>query len=333
MYRISSEQRKQLKIDVKDKKILVELSENSRIPISELAKRVGLGRDTVNYKLNRMKKLGVIVRCYPEVRFRFLGYNFFHVFLLIEETNKEKQKQLINTIEKHPNVMGVLEYSDQWDIEFMLIARSFEEFDEAVSDICAPFTDIIIEKDKLAVIKTYYSILLPYKLYGPPTIPKKKCLEKYIVDKKDLQILSVLAHDCRQSTYEIAKHVNLSADAIGLRIKRLLNTGIINKFTILPNLSLLNCSWYTFVMRMKVFTKQYEAKFKTYVQDHPYIIRAEKTLGDWDVLVYIIVQHPKEFHRTVKEIKNKFSDTIKSYATFVAYKEHMFNPMPEIIGI
>lgn len=336
MYRISQEiVGKKVKLDVKDKKILVLLSENSRMAVSKIAKKIRLSKDTVNYRIKRMKKLGVILRFIPEIRFRKLGYSLYHVLLLIDEKDKEKQQELIGRLKNHENTFNVMEYSDRWDLEWSLVARDVVEFEERVTEILAEFSDIIIERSKLVVLQSYYSILLPYHFYketGKLKIPIKEKKIEYEPDKKDLSILRVLGNNCRASTYEIAKEVKLSADAIGLRIKKLVKSDIIKKFTILVNLSLLGYSWYTFAMEMNIFDRNSESKFRAFIEDHPYIIRAVKTLGTVDLLVYIIADNPKEFHRTIKQIKNEFSTTLKHYATFVAYKEHTYCAMPKVIN-
>jgi DNA-binding Lrp family transcriptional regulator len=335
MFRISDEiTRKRIKIDTKDKKILVLLSENSRTSLKEIAKKTQLARDTVGYRIKRMSGIGIIQGFYPELDFKRLGYNLYHVFLLVDETDKKKQQELIEELNNHPNTRSVIQYSDRWDIELIMLAKDVEEFDGLVTDILGKFSSIIIEKGKLAQITTYYSILFPYQFHKPMSeikIPIKEEID-YKPDKKDLAILNVLGKDCRLSTYEIAKHVDLSPDAIGLRIKRLFKTGIIKKFTILPNLSLLNYSWHTFALQMKVFNKNNEVKFRTFIEDHPYIIKAVKTLGVWDLLLYIISDNSADYHRTIKQIKNEFADIVKNYETWVASKESVFNPMPKIIS-
>ncbi|MDP1694117.1 MAG: Lrp/AsnC family transcriptional regulator, partial [Candidatus Woesearchaeota archaeon] len=115
------------------------------------------------------------------------------------------------------------------------------------------------------------------------------------------------------------------------RIKRLVKEDIIKKFTILPNFSLLGCSWYTLVIEMKTFEKKEEMKFKEFVRNHLYITSAEKTLGPWDVIVYIIADNPKNFHKTIKQIKTEFPTMVRSYDTFIAYREHAFYPFPKIL--
>jgi Lrp/AsnC family transcriptional regulator for asnA, asnC and gidA len=329
MFRLSETAPKKIKVDVKDKKILVLLADNSRMPITELSRKVQLSRDTATYRINRLEKLGIIQGFYPEIDFKKLGYNVYRVLFLISESNKQKQKDFIEALINHPNTLNVIEYSDRWDVELILIAKNIEMFDSIVTDITAKFSSIIMEKTKLAIISTYYSILFPFTEHGRST---PMIESQYTPDKKDLQILKMLAKDSRQSTYEIAKHVDLSADAIGLRIKRLVREGIITKFTILPNLSLLGYSWYTFAVRMKIFDKYAESKFKTFVKDHPNIIKAVKTLGVWDLLLFIIADSPKDYHNTIKQIKNEFAAILNDYDAWVAYRECCFNPMPKILN-
>jgi DNA-binding Lrp family transcriptional regulator len=336
MHRISSESTgKRLKIGVKDQKILVLLSENSRMPISEIAKKTRVSRETVNYRIKRMQNRGAILKFIAEIDFKRLGFNLYSVFILVDEKDKEKQKALITALKEHSHTINVIEYSDRWDLEWRLIAKSIEEFDEVVSDLAAKFSDIIIEKNKLGVINTYYSILLPYvfhKEHRKKQRFEKKKKKEHKIDKQDLKILQILANNSRASTYEISKKVKLSADTIGLRIKKLVNSGIIKKFTLLINLSLLGYSWYTFTMQMRFFSKKEDSKFVELVRDHPYIIKAVKTLGTSDLLLYIIADNPRNFHTTIKQLKNEFADTIMSYDTFVAYEEHAYHPFPRIIG-
>lgn len=49
--------------------------------------------------------------------------------------------------------------------------------------------------------------------------------------------------------------------------------------------------------------------------------------------MYTISEKPKVFHSLIKEIKMTFPEIIKTYATFVAYKEHCFIPLPKIVRI
>ena len=59
---------KMIKLDVFDRKILEELIENSREQVTTIAKKVRLRRENVNYRINRLVKLGLI----KEFRFNYM---------------------------------------------------------------------------------------------------------------------------------------------------------------------------------------------------------------------------------------------------------------------
>ena len=49
-----------IKIDAKDRRILYELDKNCRQSNSQIGKKVGLGRDVVSYRIDKLMKQGVI---------------------------------------------------------------------------------------------------------------------------------------------------------------------------------------------------------------------------------------------------------------------------------
>jgi|TARA_Y100000310_G_C20595264_1_gene770179 DNA-binding Lrp family transcriptional regulator len=325
---------KPAKIDVKDKKILSLLSEDARMPFTQLAKAINLSRDATAHRVERMVKEGIILRFFPNINYDKLGHYTFHVFLLIDEMDKQEQDNLIADLKKHPNIISVIEYSDRWDLELVLLAKDLLEFDHVILEIAAKYPHIILEKDKLEIIRRYNSSFVPPLIREKGHEMDAKVVRRAPpakVDSVDLHILRLLAKDCRTSTYEIATELGVSADAVGYRIKNLLREEIIRNFTILVNLSKMKYHWYTFSVEMKMFDTRNEKKFESFLQKHKNIIRSVKTLGGWDLLLYVIVQNPREFHHIVKDLKSTFANVVRNYQTWVAFKEHTYNPMPKAL--
>jgi len=325
----------QVKLDTKDKKILTLLAENSRIPLTRIAKKVQLSRDSVDYRIKRLEKAGIILKFFANVRYDKLGYYLFHVFFLLDEMNKGEQIKLLSHLKNHQNIYSIIEYSDRWDIEIVIAAKDLLEFDIIIMDISAKFPHVIMEKDKVEIIKRYTHKFLPSLLKDKDLYNDKIVYDRahpVKLNQIDFRILRLLSEDCRMSTYKIGEKLNVSADTVSYRINNLLKEEVIKNFTILVNLSKLNYFWYTFSVEMKMFDKTYERKLGEYLKHNSEILRAAKTLGGWDLLLYIVVEHPRDFHKIVKGLKNVFAPVIKNYQTWVAYKEHIFKTMPEIIG-
>src|SRR3989338_6128160 len=154
-----------IKLDIKDKKIIALLAEDARMPLALIAKQVALSRDAVDYRIKRLVDVGLIIGFVPVLMLKKFGYYWFHVYLLLDETQKEKQHELIEALKNHPNIRSVMEYSERWVIEFILIAENAVEFDNIITEIISDKAGIILEKSKLEVIKYYKSIHIPDIFY------------------------------------------------------------------------------------------------------------------------------------------------------------------------
>ena len=324
------------KLDLKDKKILSMLSENSRIPLNSIAKKARLSRDAVDYRIKRLVREGIIILFFPIINLEKFGYETFHIFFLVDEMDRKQQQDFLVFLQNNPNVKNIIEYSDRWDYEVVLVARSLREFDGIANQITSRFPQLIFEKEKMQVIKGYNSIHLPLKFYeqsGHSIEEEREDSREVKIDGIDLSILKMLSENCRMPSVKIAQKVDLTADAVNYRIKKMLDGNVIRKFTVLVNLSALNYSWYTFSLAMKTFNNAYDAKFRQFIVTHPYILRAVKTLGVWDFLLYVVADSPKHFHSTVKEIKMHFADIIRNHQTLLAYKEHLYVPLPAAVNL
>lgn len=326
---------KRVKLDGKDKKILSILSEDGRIPLSVIAKRIRASRDTVDYRIKRLVKNGIILGFIPQINAKYFGYDTYHVFMVINTLNEERKNKLIDALVNHPNTRNLMEYHGTWDLEWVLIAKSLKEFDSTLIDLTNDFKDVIVRKDKLTIIKGFKSIQLPGIIYKESSYYLKRIAKKskkrIKVDEIDIKILNALSRNARASTYGIAETLNLSSDAISYRIKKMVSGGVIYGFTILTNLSAIDYHWYTFCINVKTFDINNDMKFREFISSNPYVLRAVKVLGDWDLLVYIAADTTEAFHTTFKQIQEKFVDIISDYQIWVAYKEHVYNSLPEAI--
>lgn len=320
-----------VKLDVKDQKILKFLCEDSRAPLSKVSKKVALSRDAVDYRIKRLQEKNIILKFVPRINYRKLGYYSFHAFFLLSEASQKEQNKFIEFLKQHNAVHSIVEYSDKWDLEVVFIAKELEMFDKIIMDVVNKFPDLIVEKDRIATTHVYFSHYIPHMEKMDVKPIKRKHEETVKLDKKDIAIIKILGENCRQSTYEIGKKIGLSADAIGYRMKRLKETGVIERFSILVNLSALNYNLYTFPLQVRKFDDASESKFKAFASKHESILKAVKTLGSWSVITYIVSNSPQNFHKTVKEIKSAFSDIITNYETWVAYKEHQYTAFPPIL--
>ncbi|MDD9953922.1 MAG: Lrp/AsnC family transcriptional regulator [Candidatus Woesearchaeota archaeon] len=323
------------KVDARDKKILELLSKDGRMPFSAIAKQVRLARDTVDYRVKRLQKHNILNGFIPHVNLHSFGYMTYHVFMIINTLNEERKQALLDALIQHPNTRSVMEYHDTWDLEWAVIAKDIREFDIIVSELTKDFSDIVRRKDELTIIKGYKSVQLPgtpYEHYARDDQPQVKNPEKTKIDTTDMDLLNILTRNARLSTYEIGQELQVSADKVAYRMKRLKEHGVIYGFTSAVNLSALGYHWYTFSINLRTMDTKKERLFTAFIRDNEHVLRAVKIMGHWDILIYILADSSGSFHTTFKQIQEKLSAETNEYHIWMAYKEHIFNPLPPVIA-
>jgi DNA-binding Lrp family transcriptional regulator len=334
LVRLSGLETNPIKLDLKDKKIMSILVEDARISLVQLAKKVGLKRDTVRYRMERLIKSKLITGFAPLINFQLLGLTSYELFLLTNNKTEDQQKKFIDSLKKFPYIKGILEYTDHWDLKLTIIAKDLQDFDKLTDEIQNKFSSKIVEKNSIISIKTYSSSSISDLFYKNPkkTLQQTTQPKKIKIDEKDIRILEELSENCRQSTYEIAEKLNIGPDTVGLRIKKLTQNKIIRNFATIFDYSKISLSWYTLETKLKKFDEQTEEKIKALVKKNPKITSARKTLGNWDLLFSIVTENQKEFHQTVKEIKSLLLNEITSHQILSAYNEPYFTAFPKILS-
>ena len=109
-------------LDLKDKKILYGLELNGRIPESELARKVGLSREVVLYRLNKLQKMGIIRSFNTIVNTMKLGFLMYRTYFKFINLTREKEKEIIQYLEKRVNWMTKVEGT--WNLSTMVFTKS-----------------------------------------------------------------------------------------------------------------------------------------------------------------------------------------------------------------
>ncbi|PIN75078.1 hypothetical protein COV18_04955 [Candidatus Woesearchaeota archaeon CG10_big_fil_rev_8_21_14_0_10_37_12] len=309
-----------------ERKFIYELVDDARAPLTKFAKKLRVSKDTAHYTLTKLQKSHVVVHISPIVDLTRFGFRTYHAFFVTNDDNKQKRTEFLEYLKKHAHTKSLMEYTDRWEIEWILIAKNVQEFDSIIMKTVTKFSDVIIEKMKLLVIKGYKSTTVAAR-----HIPELKNPKSYEYDNADLKLLNFLHEDGRMSSHAIAEQLKISPNAVRYRIKKLIETNIIRSFSATINMSALGYHVYTVGLILKSLSEEQEAKMREFFRNKRFIIRAVKVLGHWDVLLTIVSDSIKHFHTTVKEIEDAFSDVIINYESLIAYEEHVFKYIPDVV--
>lgn len=286
-------------MDKTDLNLLQILMQNSRILITQLAKKLKVSREVANYRLNRLKKKEIILNFVTEINLEKLGFIGAAVFVNVKAT---KQKEFQDFLAKTDFVSWVAELSGVWNFGFSVIGKTNEELDEKFLQIYDKFKEAIIDH-RFTLHRR--SLFFYEKYFGaiPKLITKKK-YKDYKIDNKDKLILQELAKNSRMGCVALSQKVSLTAPAIAQRIRHLEASGYIEKYSIFIDISKLKLFQYSIlVINKNIDEKQ---KLINYLRQHKSVSFFAEYVGDPFLEFGLFVKDPYELRERLQEIEEVF---------------------------
>lgn len=122
------------------------------------------------------------------------------------------------------------------------------------------------------------------------------------MDSIDIKIINSLIDNSRTNASEIAEKVNLSVSAVIERIKKLELSGIVKKYTVILDNTLLGKDVSALIM-VSLDHPKYNENFVNAVLQHDHITECHYIAGDFDYLVKIETFNTKKLERVLNDIK------------------------------
>ncbi len=320
---------KKVKLDMIDKKILFELSQNAREPYTVIAKRVGVSRDTVNYRINNLKKMGVLQGTRTLIDMSKFGYMTIHILLQLKQPTKESENELIKKLKQYPFLRAIIKFNGSYDFELAVVAKSMQECDDIIAKVSQDCAQFLQNYEVLFITKTLAANTFPKSFLDKEQkqeLVKHKTLD---VDYKDVKILEIVAEQADLPLYEIAGKIKLSSDAVQYRLKKLREQGVIIGYIPAINYSAINYNVYAILLSVLDFSSVYENKLKEFLRTNKDVLWGVKTIGKYNVMLYICTQNPDDLMKTTEQLRNLFVNNIRDYATLINFEEYKYTYFPK----
>jgi len=321
---------KRIRLDVKDKKILSILSSNARIPLTQLAKKVALSRDAIAYRIKNYEKKGVIQGYRTMIDISKFGYNNYHLFIKLNNPSQKVEQRILKKLMKYPFIRAIIKFSGNFDFEIALIAKNVKELDKIITKIINDCSNFLQDYDILIATDSYISKALPKKFlkYKLEQNITKKNTKNIKIDKKDIEILKIISENALLPLFEIGDKVRLSADSVAYRIKNMINSGVIIKFIPVINHISINYNLYSTLINIVALDEKKEKLLKEFLLNDENIIWAIKTIGKFNVLIYVLVENVGDLQNTILKLRSLFPKQVNSHETLIAYEEYKYTYFP-----
>jgi len=308
-----------MKLDLKDRKILYELDRNARQSNNEIAKRVGLNKNTVNYKIIRMQEEKIILGYYSVIDSSKLGYFSMRVYLKFFNTTESKEKEIIEWLNKNPQVGVLARIENIYDLVFMAWAKDIYEIEAFLNEFKKKFRKHFWN-EKVHIFARVEHFKRKYLLDKKDNSEEETIGGREIVkyDELDMKILQILAKNSRTPLIEISDKLKKPPRTIAFRIKQLEKNKVIMGYRVNLNLEKLGYEYYKVNFILNDYS-QYEA-LNEFCKINKNIIYVDHTIGEIDFEIDVEIENRKELIKLLGEIKSKFN--IRDSEAF-SYKEYI----------
>jgi len=319
-------------LDQKDRKLLYELDCNSRQTIQQLARKIGLSKDAIKYRINRLLKDEIIKSFNAVIDTGKIGFTSFRLFLKFYQLSPEKEREILDFLQKNKNLVWFVQVEGNWDINTWFLYKSLEEMNSFWIEFLTKFNNYI-EKREFGIYSnvTYFSRAYLLKteknIFSMPIISLSK-EEK--LDKSDLKIIELLSKNARISIVDIAQETSLTSKTIINKIKRLEKDKIVVGYRAEFNLEKLELKYYKIHISTFNTTPEKIKRFKQYIQENPNIIYYDEVLGGYDIEIEVQIENENKLRELIEEIRERFSNIIKDYEVLHYFKEHRLRFFPSL---
>ncbi len=315
-----------LKLNAYDRKILGILLVNSREQISKISKKVRLRRENVNYRINRLVRLGLINGFNTIFSDKALGLTRYSFFVQLTNLKEDTEKDIFAYFKESDYIAWSGTAAGKWSLITDIVLPSSVELNEAIKEFLIKFGDFI---DEYTILKIEDGEYLDYKLLELPKPTKSFENKRAELDEKDKKILSILNEDSKANCVGLSGKIKLTPNGINNRIKSLEKQRVIQRYTISLNYKMLGYEWYGIQLKLSKYDRDTEKKLKSYLTHHKSIIVFYQYIGgSWDYDLGLIVKSSIELRDFIHGFRKEFPN-IKIYDVFLVLDETSNYKLPK----
>src|SRR3989344_9301640 len=207
-------------LDLIDSKIIYTLDFNSRMHLSQLAKKVGISKQVAKYRIENLVKRGIIMGFYADINASKIGLEIYMVYFKFHKMTPEIEKKFIKHMCTQESIGVNISVNGKWDYTIDLWAPSIMHFKRYYQKIMKDYEKYV--KSKQVFIETDFYYFKP-----KPILDKKSDeqititgdIESIELDKADRIILSNLCRKCKIPPFGLWKIVNFAPNSGKGKIK------------------------------------------------------------------------------------------------------------------
>lgn len=320
-----------LNLDKKDKKILSNLFDNARTPISKIAKSVRLSKEVVNYRIKRLIGQNLLVGFNTVIDIKRIGWEMFYVYIRFRNIDVEKENEILEFLKNHENIAQLFKTIGNYDAIIKVFVKDYTGIEEIMKNIEDRFKENIetysvdfIDKETAVPFSFLYTSEKNKKSYL-----MKKEQGKVELSKTDLKILKTISKNARIPLTEIANKLKISRDIIKYHLKKLEKNKVILKYRPDTLPKRLGYNWYFLILKVGKLTQEISNTLETYLLNQENVTYFYKTVGSSDMQVELRIKTSTKLNEVLMQLRSILKTVLKRHEMLMILDELKYTYFPE----
>ena len=131
-------------LDKKDRTLLSFIYHDGRAMISKIARKTGLRRDSIKYRLKKLKDQKIIRSTSTQINYHKIGYHtLYKVQINIKRFDAKKEKQFVSYLAKYPSIVYLESTTGRFDFTIVMATKHAQDFYVMLREIRMKFPNIL----------------------------------------------------------------------------------------------------------------------------------------------------------------------------------------------
>jgi len=324
-------------LSIKDRRILKELFENGRLPFSVVAKRAGVSKEVVNYRVKRLLDTGILIGFNTVIDVNRLGWQIYFINIRLRNIDDAIEEEIIKYLINHPNVAQVLKCIGNYDLVIKVFVRDYAHANKLMKNIEPKFI-AHIDEYTIDFVGNEFPVPVSF-LYEPLKIDDGKSIAEkgtapVSVTQTDLQILKALSNNARLPIADIAEKIKISPELARHHLKKLEKNKVILKYR--PSArseskKFVGYSWYMVMLKLNETNESLDKRLRNYIVNNPNMTYLYKCMGQHDIMFEIRLKTSDEFNHVLMAIRSILKNYLKAHELSIILKEHKYTYFPDCL--
>ncbi|MFZ5955189.1 MAG: Lrp/AsnC family transcriptional regulator [Nanoarchaeota archaeon] len=318
-----------IKIGVKDKKLLSSILENARKSYKQIAKEIGISKDAAEYRTKKLIENGIIKSFQARINLTNFVYGNYILLAQLSNLSLEKEKEIFENLKKIKYALWLGKVGGEFDLFISFSTKNLKQLGETINEIFAILGNI----KKYSILTMTSELKDSFKsLFSDKKFEKLVTFDLALnekLDSIDKKILYILNKNSKVSNREVSEKVKISEEAIRVRIKNLEKRKIIINYRTILDENNLGLSQYILLLNFSNFNLKVQKQIEEYALNNKDIVFASRIVGEYNLILSIYAENEQDFFEKLLELRNHFANSINFFTSLNVFSTKYHNQLPE----